>query len=884
LSNFYNYFSKIKKTKPMQTQKTHLFAACSVIALFSCFSFRTTLVQSARQLYFSIEKYIEKENEADEILYPNDQFWIQRTLPNQLPDEAAYRQAMEEARTQYAQRSPNAFQGFNLPWTTEGPANIGARVNSLAVNPTNESIMYAGFERGGVWKTTNGGTNWLPIMDSETCLSGGDITLDPSNPNTVYVGTGDPSIPFTTFSGNGIYKTTNGGTSWSNIGLTNCGVISRVEVAPNNSSTIYAAAMGKPFVRDNNRGLYKTTNGGATWQQVLFIDTQTGITDMAVNPVNPQEIYVAAWTCIRTYSENTRWSTECKILKTTNGGTTWTTVQGGLPVGSVHARLGLGMSKSQPNIVYVSYCDQSHQLEGVYKTTDSGTNWVEIPTVTGGVDATIFNGFGWYFGQIRVNPTNPNEVTLLGVEMFTTQDSGNSWFKSVPPWYTYEVHADKHDLVYTNTGKVILATDGGIYKANALTDNSTGSTWTDIDNIPCTQFYHVAYNPHDPTRYFGGAQDNGTTGGNAATLTTWSRDWGGDGFQPRYHATDPNILYYETQNGNIVGSIDGMGSSFNLQGGNANGERTNWNTPYILSPHNQNTVYMGSQSIYKSTDNGQTMTQISDTLTGNITWLPSTHTITSIDESPVTQGKIYAGTGNGYLWRTLNGGTTWDSIHQNGLPHRYLTSVVASPTQSNRVFVTFSGYKLNDNTPRVYRSDNNGNSWTSIASNLPNFVINDIFIMPNRNDQILFVATDAGVYGTLNAGATWERLGTNMPIIPVNDIEYNPVQNTLIAGTFARSIMTYPMANLLPTANAEAANLRLSLYPNPTSTLLNMTLAGDVLAGAQYTIYDLQGKEIPVEKTLFGDALNVAALPTGAYILQIITRKGQIYTQKWVKI
>jgi photosystem II stability/assembly factor-like uncharacterized protein len=850
----------------------------------AAFSFQNNTIRyNTHQFFQRLEQrfdyYFEAADaEEKEVLAPNDHFWISRTVANEMPDEAAYRAAMNEAQAQMQAKGTLAFQGFDKLWAIEGPGNIGARVNSLAVHPTNENIIYAGFERGGIWKTINGGTSWLPIFDTQTTLSGADICIDPNNANTVYIATGDPNIPFTTFSGNGVYKSTNAGTSWTNIGLTDCGVISRVQVAKNSPNTIYAAAMGKPFTRDANRGLYKTTNGGTTWTKVLFINNETGITDMVVNPTNPQEIYVASWTCHRSYLENKRFSTECKILKTTNGGTTWAVVQGGLPVGEVRSRIGLGMCASQPNVLYAVYCDSTFALSDFYKTTDSGANWTTPDMVN--IDAAIYRNFGWYFGQVRVNPTNPDEVSLLGVNMYSSTDGGNNWFGSTPDWSTYEVHADKHSMVYTNTGNIILGTDGGIYKADVITDNSGGNIWADIENIPCTQFYHVAHNPNNPSTYHGGAQDNGSTTGNAGAINDWVRNYGGDGFQTRFHPTDANIVYYETQNGNV--NCGALGAY--MPNGDAANERTNWNTPYILSPHNPSTLYYGSQSLHKSIDGGVTLTSISPDLTAPVTWLPSTHTITSIDESRITQGKIFVGTGNGFVWRTLNGGTSWDSVHQNGLPRRYLTSIVASPTNTNRVFVSFSGYKLNDNTPLIYRSDNNGNTWTSIKANLPNFVINDIFVMPNRNDQIIFIGTDAGVYGTLNAGASWERLGTNMPLIPINDIEYNPTLNTLIAGTYARSILSYPMATVLPTLAAETPLLKVNTFPNPTADVLNFSLSAENLLGASLDVWDMKGRKIITKPTIENTSLDVADLPKGIYILNIQLKNGKKVSEKWVKM
>ena len=853
-----------------------LFLSLAALTTFLMFStIGKQILHPIQHKLMSLYKGKKPKKDPEHLLYPNDAFWEQRAFPNAVPDEAAYFAAIQEARAQYMQRDGALFQGFDQAWTVEGPNNIGGRVNSIAVHPTNENIIYAGYERGGVWKTTNGGTNWVPILDNEATLSGGDICIDPSAPNTVYVGTGDPCIPFTTFSGNGIYKTTNGGTSWTNIGLQDCGVISRVEVAPNNSNIIYAASMGKPFVRNNNRGLFKSINGGLSWSQVLFINDETGVIDMVVNPTNPQEIYVAAMTCIRTYTENKRFSEECKILKTTNGGSTWTTVQGGLPVGEKHSRIGLAICKSAPNNVYAMYCDTTFTLENVYRTTNSGANWTTLP-IDNGVDANMTGGFGWYFGQIRVHPNNPEEISLLGVDMYSTVDGGQSWFLSVPEWWTYEVHADKHDFVYTNTGKILLGTDGGMYRKN----NIEATTWQDIEDIPCTQFYHVEYDPNRPTIYTGGAQDNGTTSGNATTVNAWVRDYGGDGFQSRFHPTDPNIYYHETQNGNVNCSIYG---AIEWNGVDPN-ERRNWNTPYILSVHNPDVLYYGAQKLYKTEDGGQSLQPISEDLTGTISWLPSVHTITAITESPITQGKLYVGTGTGLVWRTDDDGGTWTAINQNGLPQRYLTSIEASPSNANRVFATFSGYKLNENTPHVYRSDNGGATWQSISSNLPNFVVNDIHIMPNTNDQILFIGTDAGVYGTLNGGVSWERLGTNMPFIPVNDVEYNPVLQTLIAGTYARSIWSYPMAAVLPTQSLAANSFAVEVLPNPASSWLRLLATEEQLRNALITVYDMDGKTVIENQSIGAGYIDISRLPAGTYSVRLTTQKGKTAVAKWMKI
>lgn len=829
------------------------------------------LIKPSKSHYTREEK---EENPAK----PNEEFWIRRTYPNLVPDERAYFQALNKVKESISLRG--TIPGFDDSWVVEGPGNIGARGNTIAVNPFNEKIILAGFSHGGIWKTINGGQDWYPVFDNQASLTIGTICFDPKNPSIIYAGTGDNNIPGGVFTGNGVYKSIDEGETWQNIGLMDEKLISKIQVDPVNTNIVYAATMGNPFQRDVNRGLYKSIDGGLSWNKILYIDNQTGITDMVINPINPQILFASSYTRIRTTYESLLVSAEAKVLRSLDGGMSWTSLANGLPLGTKHSRVGVALCKSAPENVYAIYVDSTYNLENLYRSTDNGNTWDIVPTVSNGVDGGLFGGFGWYFGKVFIDPNNPDIMHIPGVDMYSTTDGGNSWFLSAPAWYTYEVHADKHDLVYTNTGKVLLATDGGLYRTSDF------QIWEDIENIPTTQFYRVEFNPHDPFNYYGGAQDNGTSRGNLSNINSWERVFGGDGFQPRFNPVDPLNYYYGVQNGDIYGTEDGSffynllfdGTGFNI------GERLNWDTPYIISNSNSNRLYIGGQKLYRSDNKGHDWVPVSEDLTGDVIQLGSTHTITSIDESKLDSNILFVGTGNGFLWRSTNMGISWDSVHQNGLPMRYLTSVHTSPSKKNTVYATFQGYKYNENMPHVFRSDNLGATWVDISSDLPQLGINDIYILPNGKDDELFVGTDGGVYGTINRGLHWERLGVNMPVVPVFDVDYNPVLNKIIAGTYARSIMSYSLDFVTFNNSPQNKLQELIVYPNPVVKDLhwNENLIGFQNPNAE--VFDLSGKILISSISRLNDGkLDVNALSSGVYILKLKEGNKEL-TKKFIKL
>ena len=822
------------------------------------------------------------------VLEPQDAFLLHRYYgADGKFSVQAYVNGLREAKQSNIQS--REVNGFDEQWVTQGPGNIGARINTVAVHPDDEQTIYVGFSRGGVFKTTDGGSTWTPIFDEQIFLSIGDIEVDPNHPETVYVGTGDVNITGTPGIGDGLYRSTDGGNTWTHLGLEAQRIISKIVIDPSNSERLFVATMGLPFERNHARGLYRSEDNGATWEQVLFISDSTGVIDVVMNPENPDILYAAGWDRIRNHVESVVSGYGARVYKTTDGGDTWTLLEGGLPNDVAHTRIGLAMSGTDPDVVFVQYGGENLKFEAIYKTTDGGNAWTPMPTDEdlNGLPQNVHRTFSWFFGKIRVNPNNDNDLFLLGVDLWRTTDGGNNWVLATPPWWEYSVHADKHDLVFLPSGNILLATDGGLYRTD-----STALVWEDIENIPCTQFYRVAYNPHQSDMYFGGAQDNGSTGGNASTINDWSRIYGGDGFQMAFDPIDPNRFFVETQWGGINVTLNNGVSFYSVISGFDPDDRFNWDTPYFISPHNPEILYAGSHRVYIGYGAQPYWESISDDLTDGTSQPHRSHNITALDESPILEGLLYVGTGDGNVWRSDNGGSTWIPI-DNGLPDQYVTDVVASPTNADVVYVSYSGYKDNDFIPRIHRSTDKGQTWTDLSANLPDLAINEILIYPGHQDSILFVATDGGIYGSIDKATSWERVGTNMPIIVTYDMVLNEAKNELVAGTFARAIMSYPLDSLIQqirvppvVATEEVLPVRheVKIHPSPASNFVQITLENRelsrpyelvVLSDLGLVVHREQGKgNVDVR-------MDVSHLPQGSYHVSIRIRH-HMYRGKFV--
>lgn len=847
---------------------------------------------AAMACFFLHFQYVENKIEAKEedgksLNNPIDEgAFLMRAFPDDYVNQDAYESALLTARRLWYNQK--AERGSNGKWITQGPFNIGGRVNTIAVHPQNEQIIYIGYSQGGVFKTIDGGKNWQSIFDQQTNLSIGDIEIDPKNPNTIYVGTGDPNIGFYSQIGNGLWKSTDAGATWTYLGLKEQRIISKVLVNPTNQNEVFVATMGVPFVKNNQRGLYKSKDGGITWEQKLFVSDSSGVIDLVMNPQNPNIIYASTWNRVRSNRVNIVSGNDAGVYKSIDGGDTWTELGGGLPTGRF-SRVNIALYDKNPDILLAVFVHPStFNHAGIYKSIDAGATWTKIPDdfQVNGLPGSALGGFGWYFGNLVFNPNNHNDFFFLGVDLWRTKDNGNDWNMATPYWESYEVHADKHDLVFTPSGKIILATDGGLY--SSIDDNKT---WTDIENIAATQFYRVGYNPAEPNLYYGGAQDNGTTAGNES-IAEWERIWGGDGFQMRFDRNNKGLHFYASQFGNI-GAVDNNTGIINYGVTDPfYSERKHWDMPYFLSPHEKNTIYIATQKVWKGTyklENNEITFEwdsLSTDLTDNNKMPGSTNTISTLEESPLVKGLLYAGTADANLWRFKN--NNWENI-KTGLPERYITRVTPSPSDVNNVYVSLSGYRENETTPHLWKSTNQGNSWKSIAGDLPPLGINDIYVLPNNKDSVLFVATDGGVYYSKNSGTNWLRLGDNMPFFQVFDIDYNESKNQLIAGTFARSILSFDLKQIgvdIKTIVSQQDVLAINsvkVYPTIFENTLTINSLENKIQAIQ--LFDVNGKIVYSNRLNENEiSLNNLYLEQGTYFISIILDNKKTIVRKVIKM
>lgn len=820
--------------------------------------------------------------------WPSDLFFLQRAGPEGKFSLERYVEGLAQARAMAAEKGD--WAGFDLDWNVRGPRNLGGRVNTIAVDPQNDDVILVGFSLGGVWRTDDGGENWYPIFDDQPFSAIGHIAFDPTNSNVIYVGTGDPNISGYPAIGDGLYRSADGGLTWTRLGPTSLGIISKVYVHPEDPQTLLAGSMGLPFAPSDQRGLYRSADGGQTWTQTLFVSNQAGIIDLVAHPDNPDVIFAASWDRIRSNQQSFVSGPNARIYRSDDAGLTWTMLTQGLPTTGDMGRIGLCIAPGNPNHLYALYVGTDSQVHDIYESLNGGQSWASVlaPNSASPLEDGVLGGFGWYFGQIRVSPDDENDIWLLGVDLWRSRDGGVNWEEGAPPWFVYDVHADKHDLVFNSQGHLLLGTDGGLSRSLDDAEN-----WENAEDIPTNQVYRVAFDTYRPEQVFGGMQDNGSSGG-ASLDEDWPRIFGGDGFQMAFRPDQFGAFYAETQNGGIVGTDSDGDNWFGATDGIDPSDRVNWDAPYFISTHNPDVLYTGTYRVYRS-DAGvyPVFGAVSDDITDGNIFGPRYHTISTLHESPVVEGLLYAGTTDGNVWRGEEGGLGgWTPIF-SGLPDRYVTSVKASPDDVQRVYVCLSGYRAGDFQPHLYRSDNQGANWVNIAGDLPNLSINDVWIIPGHQDSILFAATDGGVYGSKNGGENWERLGANMTFIPVYDLEWNPETNELIAATFGRSIQTYPLDSLLaaepPVAATDPAALPIgkwSIAPNPANHTAWLSWAGWQETGAplQLEIYDLKGRRLH-QQTLRGAEgrlpIACSAWPAGVYYASL--RSGRkVAGQKWL--
>lgn len=787
---------------------------------------------------------------------PNEYWTVKRSHPVYGFDEKAFFKGMK-AVTASKNESVKIGVSLNETWQQEGPVNIGGRVDVITPLHRTSDTIFAGTPNGGIFRTYNGGLNWQPVFDDFSYLAIGAIAIDPSNTQTLYAGTGDRNFGGGSYNGNGLYKSTDLGENWTHVGLQQVGIITSCIVHPGHPDWLLVGAMGSGFAKTTDRGIYRSTDGGATWQNTLFVSDSSGVCEMVADPQNPDVIYATTFNRVNLYGNSIADGPDGKIFKSTDAGATWVQLTNGLPAVNT-SRVGIAIAESNPDKLYAVYVSTDYQLYDIYVSSDAGSSWTSIDATspTNGLDAGALGGFGWYFGQIHVNPFNENHLVLPGVDQFASTDGGLNWSRNVPEWWTYEVHADKHALYFQDSLTMVIGTDGGMYKTI-----DEGQNWTVFGELPITQFYRVTATTFADGVYAGGAQDNGTCAGNGQT--EWTRDFGGDGFQPYYMDVSDNKALFETQRGGIYWYSDSDGMN-DLSLGNAfPGVPVNWNAPYkpldngVLIAGTNQLVVMSSPPFdqWLPVSNDLTRTAMGATTPG------SYHTITEISSNPFVETQIITGTSDGLVWKGDYLQENWTNITAS-LPEQYVSAVSFSKKTNGKMYVAMTGYYNNFSQALVYKSENGGQSWTDISSNLPAIGVNALITYMVAGNEVLFLGTDGGVYYSEDDGQNWLAVGSNFPVSVVSALDIDEVNNKLIAGTFGRSMWSYDLNWYI--GLTEASLSKGIVYPNPVIDQLNIpekVQFAQIIATGGKVVWEQNGQSDSVQ-------VDVSFLPAGLYLVR----------------
>ena len=742
---------------------------------------------------------------------PNPWFFIERAFPQGRIPQEHWRRAQLQARALQARGEKDA-----RPWVPRGPTNIGGRITDVAVHPGDPNKVYIGAAEGGVLRTTNGGQNWLPLFDDQPTLSIGAVAVDPSNPQVVYAGTGEvnPGGGSVAYGGAGLFRSQDQGLTWESLGLENTGAIGRIRVDPTNSDHIFVAAMGQLWGTNAERGVYRTTNGGQTWERVLFIDAMTGCVDLIMRPDDPDVLLAAMWERIRQPEYYDYGGSGCAVYRTTDGGENWSLVGGGLPSPSNSGgRIGLSLCAGQPQVMHAIYADNIGYFDGLYRSVDGGYNWTRT---SDGSLSNVFASYGWWFGNVRSHPVDPDIIYVLGLTFWRSTNGGLS-YQDVSDI----MHVDHHALDFGPGTPPFLynGNDGGVY----LSLNS-GSTWTKLPNLPITQIYRIALDANNPNALYCGTQDNGTNRTLTGALGDYEHIFGGDGFQALVHPEISSHIWAEYQYGALSYSGNGGISFSGATGGISFSDRNNWNSPLIQDPTDPDRRYFGTNRVYRSSSN-TSWSVISPDLTGGPHQGNSGQvngTLTTLAVSPQDGNVIWAGSDDGYVQVTENGGAVWSDVSA-ALPVRWITAVRCDPHNRQTAYVTISGFRWNEPLPHVFRTTDLGLSWEPIAGNLPEAPANDIVVDPAA-DGLYYVATDVGVYQSGDGGVTWSALGQDLPNVVMTHLALDELSRTLYTGSYGRSFFAIELGQLTAVPDEPVGGRSALLgrtfapYPNPTQS------------------------------------------------------------------
>jgi len=805
---------------------------------------------------------------------PGEWFLIQRAYPQ---FKINY-EVLDQARLQAQEMRAKSLTQMPVAWKAAGPTNVGGRIADLAVDPRSNDTIYVGAASGGIVKSTDGGITWEEIFDDQPSLAIGAVAVDPNNPRTIYVGTGEPNAGggSVTYGGSGVFKSTDAGETWENIGLGESRYIGRIIVDPTDSNRVFVAANGGLFSKNPERGVYRSEDAGGSWNRVLYLNDSTGAVDIAINPINPETLYAAMWMRIRGPDYRTFGSDDCRLYRTTNGGDSWQELAGGLPTGANVGRIGVSVCASNPRTLYAIYADATGYFLGVYKSTDGGDSWARTND-TG--FTSFYSSYGWWFGNVRVDPTNENKVFALGITMYRTLNGGANWSR-----VAQSTHVDNHAIYIdpSDPNWIILGDDGGVFVST-----NGGTIWSKSYHLPVTQFYTIHVDFSNPLRIYGGTQDNSTVRTLTGSVSDWDIILGGDGFYVNVDPTNSAIIYAEYQWGNLYKSTDTGNSWDDATNGISFSDRRNWSTPVIIDPSNHNTLYYGTYRLYRTRNGASSWSAISSDLTygpgsGNITF----GTITTIAVAPSDSNCIYVGTDDSNVWVTLNGGNNWNHI-SDLLPDRWVTRVAVDPYDALTAYVTFSGFKWDSPLPHVFRTTDAGVSWQDISSNLPEAPVN-VIVVDSLHPNVLYLGTDVGTFYSTNIGSTWAPLGTDFPNSFVADMVLHNPTRTLVAGTYGRSAFKLDVTDIvgLESSKPLARPAMFELYqnrPNPFDSRTTISFSLTKPSSAVLEIYNTAGAKVRTlaDRTFESGTHQVSwdgrdssgrPLPAGSYIYRLRTQ------------